>query len=90
MDIDWAEPLSELLGDSLAYQVQQATNRISRWGAQTARSVSLSVSEYLQEESRDVVTETELKIFNDAVDRLRNDVDRLQAKIQSSGVKNKK
>jgi len=90
MDIDWSEPLSDLLGDSLAYQVQQATKRIGRWGAQTARSVSMSISEYLQEESRDVVTETELRIFNDAVDRLRNDVDRLQAKIMSSGVINKK
>jgi ubiquinone biosynthesis protein UbiJ len=28
-----------------------------------------------------VVTETELEIFNENVDRLRNDVDRLQAKI---------
>jgi ubiquinone biosynthesis protein UbiJ len=90
MDIDWSEPLSDLLGDSLAYQVQQATKRIGRWGAQTAKSVSMSISEYLQEESRDVVTETELRIFNDAVDRLRNDVDRLQAKIMSSGVINKK
>jgi ubiquinone biosynthesis protein UbiJ len=42
--------------------------------------VSTSFSEYLQEESRDVVTETELEIFNEDVDRLRNDVDRLQAK----------
>lgn len=90
MDIDWSEPLSELLGDSLAYPVQQMTKKLSHWGAQTARSISMSVSEYLQEESRDVVTEAELKIFNDAVDRLRNDVDRLQAKIKSSAVKNKK
>jgi ubiquinone biosynthesis protein UbiJ len=90
MDIDWSEPLSDLLGDSLAYQVQQATKKVGAWGAQTAKSVSMSVSEYLQEESRDVVTETELEIFNDAVDQLRNDVDRLQAKIKSSGLKIKK
>jgi ubiquinone biosynthesis protein UbiJ len=90
MDIDWSEPLSDLVGDNLAYQLQQATKKINRWGKQTAKSVSLSVSEYLQEESRDVVTETELKIFNDAVDQLRNDVDRLQAKIKSSVLNNKK
>jgi ubiquinone biosynthesis protein UbiJ len=90
MDIDWSEPLSHLLGDSLAYKLQQSTIRLSLWGKQTAKSVSLSFSEYLQEESRDVVTETELIIFNDAVDRLRNDVDRLEAKINSSGLKNKK
>ncbi len=83
MDIDWSEPLADILGDSVAYQIQQSGKRLGQWGKDTIKSVSRSVSEYLQEESRDVVTETELEIFNDAVDQLRNDVDRLQAKIQS-------
>ena len=81
MDIDWSEPLADIVGDDLAYQIQQSGNRLGRWGKTTARSVSTSVSEYLQEESRDVVTDTELNIFNEAVDKLRDDVDRLQARI---------
>jgi ubiquinone biosynthesis protein UbiJ len=81
MDIDWSEPLAGLLGDSLSYQLQQTGSKLGRWGKQSVKSVSSSFSEYLQEESRDVVTETELEIFNEDVDRLRNDVDRLQAKI---------
>ena len=81
MDIDWSEPLAELVGDALAYQMQQSGKKLSQWGKDSIRSVSTSLSEYLQEESRDVVTETELEIFNDAVDQIRNDVDRLQAKI---------
>ena len=81
MDIDWSEPLAGLVGDSLAYQLQQTGSKLGRWGKQSVKSVSSSFSEYLQEESRDVVTETELEIFNEGVDRLRNDVDRLQAKI---------
>ena len=81
MDIDWSEPLAGLVGDSLAYQLQQTGSKLGRWGKQSVKSVSSSFSEYLQEESRDVVTETELEIFNENVDRLRNDVDRLQAKI---------
>ena len=80
MDIDWSEPLADLVGDGLAYQLQQTGSKLGRWGKQSVRSVSSSFSEYLQEESRDVVTETELEIFNEDVDRLRNDVDRLQAK----------
>jgi ubiquinone biosynthesis accessory factor UbiJ len=80
MDIDWSEPLAGLVGDGLAYQLQQTGSKLGRWGKQTVKSVSTSFSEYLQEESRDVVTETELEIFNEDVDRLRNDVDRLQAK----------
>ena len=81
MDIDWSEPLASLVGDGLAYQLQQTGSKLGRWGKQSVRSVSTSFSEYLQEESRDVVTEIELEMFNEDVDRLRNDVDRLQAKI---------
>lgn len=83
MDIDWSEPLADLVGDGLAYQIQQSENKFGRWGKTTAKSVSTSVSEYLQEESRDVVTDTELNIFNEAVDQLRDDVDRLQARINT-------
>ena len=82
MDIDWSEPLANLFGDSVAYQLHQSSKKIGRWGRQVMSSVSTSVSEYLQEESRDVVTDTELKIFYEAVDLLRNDADRLQAKIK--------
>lgn len=81
MDIDWSEPLAELIGDTLAHQIHQSGKKLGQWGKGTITSVASSLSEYLQEESRDVVTETELEIFNDAVDKIRNDVDRLQAKI---------
>ena len=83
MDIDWSEPLADLVGDEIAYQLQQTGKRFARWGKDTVRSFSRSLSEYLQEESRDVVTGTELEIFNDAVDQLRQDVDRLQARFNS-------
>lgn len=81
MDIDWSEPLAKLVGDGLAYELQQTGKNIRQWSKNTTESVSLSVSEYLQEESRDVVTRAELEIFNDAVDQLRDDVGRLQARI---------
>jgi len=83
MEIDWSEPLAELLGDSLAYSFQQTAAKFGRWGKQSVKSVSTSFSEYLQEESRDVVTDVELNIFNEAVDKIRNDVDRLQARINA-------
>ena len=87
MDIDWSEPLANLLGDTVAYQLQQSGKKLGGWGKNTMESVSRSVSEYLQEESRDLVTETELNNFNDEVDQLRNDVDRLQAKINALSLK---
>ncbi|MCK4834761.1 MAG: SCP2 sterol-binding domain-containing protein [Gammaproteobacteria bacterium] len=82
MDIDWSEPLASMVGDGLAYQLHQSGSALSRWGKETIKSVSTSFSEYLQEESRDVVTETELDMFNGEVDRLREDVERLQARIE--------
>jgi ubiquinone biosynthesis protein UbiJ len=82
MDIDWSEQLARLVGDSAAYQLQQSGKKLVQWGKQAVNSVAMTTGEYLQEESRDVVTETELEIFCEAVDRLRDDVDRLQAKIQ--------
>ncbi len=81
MDIDWSEPLAALFGDGVAYQLQQTGKMLGQWSKDTVTSVSTSLSEYLQEESRDVVSETELDIFNNEVDRLRNDVDRIQAQI---------
>ncbi len=83
MDIDWSEPLAGLVGDSLAYQIQQTAGKLGRWEKQSMQSVSTSVSEYLQEESRNVVTDTELNMFYEEVDQLRNGVDRLQAKIDA-------
>ena len=81
MDVDWSEPLAGLFGDGVAYQLQQTGKMLGQWGKDTLMSVSTSLSEYLQEEGRDVVSETELDIFNNEVDRLRNDVDRIQAQI---------
>ena len=82
MDIDWAEPLSMWLGDNLSWQLTEAGKQLGQWGKDAISSFSASVGEYLQEESRDVVTETELEIFNNAVDELREDVDRLEARIK--------
>jgi ubiquinone biosynthesis protein UbiJ len=83
MDIDWSEPLADILGDELAYQLQISGNSFIKWGRESIKSFSMNVSEYLQEESRDVLTDTELEIFNTNVDQLREDVDRLQARLNS-------
>ncbi len=82
MDIDWSAPLAKLVGDGLANELQQTGKRVGEWSKAALLSFSSSVSEYLQEESRDVVTEAELADFNDAIDQLRDDADRLQAKIK--------
>jgi len=81
MDIDWSGPLSRLLGENLAYPLHQAAKRVFNRGNQAASDFSLSLGEYLQEESRDIVGETELAVFNREVDRLRDNTSRLEAKL---------
>lgn len=81
MDIDWSEPLARFLGDAAANQLVTASKQLFHWGNQGLDSVTRSIGEYLQEESRDVVSEAELGVFNHKVEQLRDGVDRLQAKL---------
>lgn len=82
LDIDWEEHLSKVVGDVPANLAFNAINKISSWTKRAASSLKGDVSEYLQEESRDVVTGAELDSFNAKVDKLRDDVDRLAAVIK--------
>jgi ubiquinone biosynthesis protein UbiJ len=45
------------------------------------RSLAGNVSEYLQEEGRDLPTPTEVDEFLAGVDQLRDDVERLEARL---------
>lgn len=81
MEIDWEEQLSALVGDEIAHELFKGVRRFSEWGKRSGESLAMDVSEYLQEESRDVVTGAELEQFYAGVDGLRMDVERLQAKV---------
>ena len=83
MDIDWEEHLSNLMGDMAASQAMSLARKISNWSRQSKDSLVTDLSEYLQEESRDVVSGAELEMFYNGVDRLRDDVDRLCARFEA-------
>jgi ubiquinone biosynthesis protein UbiJ len=55
---------------------------VLQWGRQAADSLARNVGEYLQEEGRDVPARAELEHFLDAVDHLRDDVDRADARLK--------
>lgn len=75
------EELSRLIGDVSAHQVGNLTRAIAGWGEKSAATFLQNVSEYLQEESRDLITRTEADEFLAAVDGLRDAADRLAARI---------
>ena len=82
MDIDWEEQLSHITGDVLAHELVRQGKKFLQWGKTSGESLALDISEYLQEESRDVVTAAELQQFYDDVDELHADVERFAAKLK--------
>jgi ubiquinone biosynthesis protein UbiJ len=80
-DPDWQQPFSAVFGDVLGVQIAKALAAGLRQARDTAGAVAGSAAEYVTEESRDAVARGELAAFNDDVDELRDDVERLAARI---------
>ncbi len=70
-DPDWQQPFTAVFGDVVGVQVANAMR-----GALAANA-----AEYVTEESRDVVGRDELNAFFDDVDTLRDDVERIAARV---------
>lgn len=79
---DVEEELARLVGDVTAHQIGSFARGLAGWGRKAADTLATSVAEYLQEEGRDVPTRIELDEFLHDVDRLRNDVERLDARLR--------
>lgn len=82
LHIDWEEHLSRLTGDVVAHQLGNLARGALRWGGQVGESLRRDVSEYLREETRMVPVEEEMEDFLAAVDALRSDTDRLEARVR--------
>jgi ubiquinone biosynthesis accessory factor UbiJ len=78
---DFEEELSRVFGDVAAHQMANFARGFFDWGRKAADSLALNVSEYLQEEGRDVPTRIELEEFLEAVDHLREAADRVEARL---------
>ena len=82
LDIDWEEQLSHLVGDAAAHQVGNLVRDALQWGAKSVDTFGRDLTEYLQEESRQLPQRDEVNKFLAAVDVLRNDVERLEARVK--------
>ena len=78
---DFEEELARVLGDVAARRVANVARGLFDWGRKAAGSFTGSVVEYLQEEGRDLPTRVEVDEFLEGVDRLRDDTDRLEARL---------
>lgn len=78
---DAEEELSRIIGDVAAHQVGQAARSFAGWVRDSADSFSRSLTEFLQEERRDLPTRCEMDEFLANVDQLNNDVERAAARV---------
>jgi ubiquinone biosynthesis protein UbiJ len=79
---DLEEELSRWVGDAPAHQVSRLAAGAAAFGRRAARTTVLNVAEYLAHERGDLVPRAEAEVFLEGVDRLREDVDRLEARLQ--------
>jgi len=76
------EELARFIGDVPAHQIGRFTRGALDFGRRLAGTFTQNVGEYLQEESRDLPSTTEVEEFLQDVDRLRDDTDRLEARLK--------
>ena len=79
---DPEEELAQLVGDAPAYHLGRLARAAVEFGDRTARTTARNVAEYLAHERRDLVPKTEGRQLLDGIDALRDDVDRLEARLQ--------
>ena len=82
MDVDWEEQLSHLTGDAFAHGAGSLFRELTAWGRNTVSNFGLDVGEYLQHEIQLLPPRVEIEAFLDQVDDLRDDTERLEARIR--------
>lgn len=80
---DAAEDLSRIFGDIAAQRIVSTAESFSTWGKQTSDSLGRSFSEYWTEERPLIAKSAHVKQFIAEVDALRDDVERLEKRLQN-------
>ena len=78
---DLEEELSGFVGDVAARGIGDVVRNVGRWSRDAHATVEQNISEYLQEESRALPSRYEVERFRSGVNVLRDDVDRLEARL---------
>lgn len=81
LQIDWEEPLSKLIGDVPTYYASQLVKSVGGWLKHADDTMTMNVTEYLQEEAAWLPTREALQDLFSDIDTLRMDVDRVAARI---------
>lgn len=81
-DPDWQQPFVRVFGEVLGVQIANSLRSALQHARRGASDLAHSAAEFVTEESRDVVPRAELDAFHDDVDVMRDDVERIAARVQ--------
>lgn len=79
---DVEEDLSRVFGDIAAHRMAKTGRTLERWGRQGADNLARSFAEYWVEEQPLLARRAEVEQFNRDVDTLRDDVARMEKRIE--------
>ena len=82
INIDWEEILSNYTGDIFAHKMGNVFRQFNHWIGNTRQTIQLDITEYLQEESRQLPSEVEIESYVNAVGELRLSVERAEARLK--------
>lgn len=80
---DAEEDLSRLFGDIAAHRMAESGRLLQRWARSGGDNLARSFAEYWTEEQPLIAAKADLLQFNTDIDRLRDDVARLEKRITS-------
>ena len=81
LDIDWEEQLSRYSGDVVAHKLGDLVRATAAWGQQTLTILGQDAAEYLQQEGQDLPLPGTVRQYLQAVDAVRDDTARLEARV---------
>ncbi len=79
---DVEEELSRVIGDVAAHQLAEFARGVGNWARDARATMGDNIREYLQEERRDLPTRYEVEQFSQRVGELRDDVERIAARLK--------
>lgn len=81
LDIDWEEQLSRVTGDVIAHELGNKARAARRYQEKQSGLWQQNLVEYLVEEKQLTPNRYEAEEFSDQIDQTRDDVERLEARI---------
>lgn len=82
---DAEEDLSKVVGDIAAHRIAGGAREFAAWQQQAAQNLAANLAEYFTEEQPLIASRAAIADFSAGIDNLRNDVARLEKRLQRLG-----